>query len=242
MHRRIYFQLVVVLSLLFGMVVFAVAAPGATRIVKEQEIRLAIEDFIRAKTSNLGVELNIRKIGYKGDLTIPSGDVEYEVKAPQQWEGWGNSSLAVIIRVDNRVVKNIPVRVEVEALADVVVTTRQMEQGEVISETDVAIQKRDLASVGSKICRNPSEAVGKRLKRSVRGNAALQSDQMGKLPLVKSGQLVTILLENELIRVTATGRSKGAGAAGDIVMVQNLVSQKDVQARVLDSSTVRVEF
>ncbi|GAM09674.1 flagellar basal body P-ring biosynthesis protein FlgA [Geobacter sp. OR-1] len=210
--------------------------------VGEQEIRRVIEEFVRNKTENLNVEAKLKKIGYKGDLALPLGQVEYEVKAPQQWEGWGNVNLAVIVRVDNRVMKNIPVRVDVEAMTDMVVTTRQMEKGEIIGAGDVVIQKRDLASSGNKICRNVNDVVGKRLKSSLRGNVALKSDQLEKLPLVKSGQLVTILLENELIRVTATGRSKGPGAAGDLVMVQNLASQKDIQARVVDSSTVRVEF
>jgi flagella basal body P-ring formation protein FlgA len=138
--------------------------------------------------------------------------------------------------------KNVPVRVEVEALVDMLVTTRQIEQGEIIGDADVALLKRDLAVVGNKICRSKSEAVGKRLKTSLRGNVSLRSDQLEKVPLVKSGQVVTILIENDIIRVTATGRVKGAGAAGDPVIVQNLESQKDIQARVIDSSTVRVEF
>jgi flagella basal body P-ring formation protein FlgA len=216
------------------------AASG--QLIPEQEIRKVIEEFVRSRSTNLGVELNIRKIGYRGDLSLPSGAVEYEVKAPQQWEGWGNANLAIIVRVDGRVLKNVPVRVEVEALADMLVTTRQIEQGEIIGEADVALQKRDLAAAGNKICRSKGEAVGKRLKTSLRGNAPLRSDQLEKLPLVKSGQLVTILIENDIIRVTATGRVKGAGAAGDAVIVQNLESQKDIQARVVDSSTVRVEF
>jgi flagella basal body P-ring formation protein FlgA len=212
------------------------------QLIKEQEIRKVIEEFVKNRTESLSVELNIRKIGYRGDLSLPSGQVEYEVKAPQQWEGWGSASLAVIVRVDGRVLKNIPVRVDVEAMTDMVVTTRQMEQGEIIGSSDVAMQKRDLASAGNKICRNINDVVGKRLKSSLRGNVPLRSDQLEKLPLIKSGQVVTILLENELIRVTATGRAKGAGAAGDSVIVQNLASQKDIQARVVDSATVKVEF
>ncbi|MBT0663948.1 flagellar basal body P-ring formation protein FlgA [Geobacter pelophilus] len=212
------------------------------QLIKEQEIRRVIGEFVKSRTDSLAVEANIKKIGYKGDLTLPAGQVDYEVKAPQQWEGWGSASLAVIVRVDGRVLKNIPVRVEVEALTDMVVTTRQMEQGEIIGNSDVAVQKRDLAAAGNKICRSIADVVGKRLKSSLRGNVPLRSDQLEKLPLIKSGQVVTILLENELIRVTATGRAKGAGAAGDSVIVQNLASQKDIQARVVDSATVKVEF
>jgi flagella basal body P-ring formation protein FlgA len=211
-------------------------------LVKERAIHDEITKFVKNRDTNSDVELNVRKIVYKGDLALPAGIVEFDVMAPQQWEGWGSVNLALIVRVDGRVVKNIPVRIEVEAMTDMVVSTRPLEQGEIIGEGDVAVQKRNLALVGNRICRNKSEVVGKRLKAGLRGNIPLRSDQLERLPLIKSGQHVTILLENDLIRVTATGRSKGAGAAGDVVIVQNLISQKDIQARVVDSSTVRVEF
>jgi flagella basal body P-ring formation protein FlgA len=238
--RNLFILLMMSLSILWG------SSPSVSstelQLIREHEIQQVIEEFVRSRSAAPGIELKIKKTGYRGDLSLPAGQVEYEVKAPQQWEGWGNVNLALIVRIDGRVMKNIPIRVEVEALTEMLVTTRQIEQGEIIGEADLSLQKRDLASAGAKIVRNRGDAVGRRLKTSLRGNVPLRSDQLEKLPLVKSGQIVTILLDNELIRITATGRSKGAGSVGDIVMVQNIVSQKDIQARVVDSSTVRVEF
>jgi flagella basal body P-ring formation protein FlgA len=230
---------------LFGFFVFLGWSPVAAKelqIITEQEVRKEVEAFILSKAASPEVEVKIRHIGYRGDLSLPVGTVEYEMKAPQQWEGWGNANLAIIVRVNGRVLKNVPVRVEVEALTDIVVTTRQLNPGDIISESDIVVQKRDIAQVGNKICKNPAEVVGKRLKSPLRGNVPVRSDQLEKLPLIKSGQLVTIILDNSLVRVTATGRSKGTGAAGESIMVQNLASQKDIPARVIDSSTVRVEF
>jgi flagella basal body P-ring formation protein FlgA len=211
-------------------------------VVKESEVRQVIADYLRQRTNGLGVEVNIKSIGYRGDLALPDGNVEYEVVAPRQWEGWGSASLALIVRVDGQVRKNATVRVEVEALSEMVVTTRQLERGEVVSPADVSLKKLDLSAAGGKLCRSVDEVVGKRLKGTVKGNMPLRSDQVEKVPLVKSGQQVVILAESDLMRITTSGRAKGAGAAGELVMVQNLTSQKDIVARVVDSSTVRVEF
>jgi flagella basal body P-ring formation protein FlgA len=60
--------------------------------------------------------------------------------------------------------------------------------------------------------------------------------------LIKSGQIVTIVAENDRIRVTLTGKAKGAGAEGDMISVQNLNSLKEFPARVVDASTVMVAF
>lgn len=216
-------------------------ASAENQVVTESELKKVIDEFVRQRTASLGVEITVKKIGYSGNLSLPAGSVEYEVKAPHQWEGWGNVNLAVYVRIDGQVKKNIPVRVEIEALSEMVVTTRQLEQGEVIGAGDVALQKRDLSTAG-KFCRSMNDVMGKRLKSGVRGNMPLRTDQLEKVPLVKSGQLVTIVLENDLMRVTATGRCRGGGAAGELITVQNLVSQKDIPARVLDASTVQVDF
>lgn len=235
-------QKVFALLLVMVLLPLSIVLAKEGQIVKESEVRQVFTDFIRQRTAGLGVDLNIKSIGYRGDLDLPNGTVEYEVVAPRQWEGWGSASLALIVRVDGHVRKNVAVRVDVEALSDMVVTTRQLERGEVISATDVSLQKRDLSAAGGKLCRSLDEVVGKRLKGTAKGNMPLRSDQLEKIPLVKNGQQVLIVLENDLMRITSNGRAKGAGAAGELVMVQSLASQKDILARVVDSSTVRVEF
>ena len=106
----------------------------------------------------------------------------------------------------------------------------------------MALQKRDMATASSKVCRNLADVLGKRVRVGMRGNSAVRSDYLEKLPIVKSGQMVTIIAENSAFRVTATGRAKGNGAEGDTVQVQNINAQKDVTAVVMDAHTVRVEF
>jgi flagella basal body P-ring formation protein FlgA len=215
---------------------------AGTVLLKEKRVREAVSDFIMEKTANSGMEIRIGRIGYSGDLAVPPGKVTFELVAPQQWAGWGKVLLGLVIRVDERVVRNMSVPVEVEALAEMVVALRPLERGEVINEGDVAVQKRDLAVAPAKVCRDMSEVVGKKVRIGIRGNGPIRGDYLEKVPLVKSGQLVTIVAENGSLRVTAAGKAKGSGAEGDLVAVQNLSSKRDVQARVLDSGTVAVDF
>lgn len=219
----------------------AFAAP-ATQVVTEARVREVVADFVRQKTEGLGVETAIRRIGPVPELKIPVGEVTFEVQAPRSWEGWGRANLALVVRVNDRVEKNVPVNVEVEALAETVVALRSLERGDVIGPADVAVQKRDISSLTGKLYRSADEVVGKRAKSAVRANTPLKGDHLEKVPMVKSGQLVTIVAENQAVRLTATGRARGNGAEGDIVMVQNLGSMKEIPARVVESGTVRVDF
>ncbi|RNC67261.1 MAG: flagella basal body P-ring formation protein FlgA [Desulfuromonadales bacterium] len=226
------------------MMVVGTAAFGAPdgQVVSEARLREAVAEFVRQKTASLGVETSIKRIGSMGDLKLPAGEISFEVAAPAQWEGWGRANLAVIVRVNDRVERNIPVAVEVDALADTVVTLRSLERGDVIGAADVAVQKRDISGAAGKVFRSVDEVVGKRAKNAIRANTPLRGANLERVPLVKSGQLVTIIAENQTMRLTATGKARGNGAEGDIVMVQNLGSLKELPGRVIDAGTVQVDF
>ena len=60
--------------------------------------------------------------------------------------------------------------------------------------------------------------------------------------MIKAGQLVNIIAENERMRISVTGKAKSAGAEGDTITVQNLNSLKELPARVIDAGTVQIVF
>ncbi len=206
------------------------------------ELRGVVESWLTKKTAASGWEPRIRRFQATPVGVLPEGPLEYEVMAPDQWDGIGSASVAVVIRKDGRVIRNVPLRLEVEALADVVVATRQIDHGSVISLSDLSVQKRDLGSAAGRPVRTPADAAGRRARTTFKPGQALRSDQLEKIPLIKSGQAVTIVAENEAIRVTVSGRARGAGAEGDTIMVQNLNSQKEMPARVINATTVQVTF
>lgn len=222
------------------MAMAAVAQQGASG--SEARIQEAVSGYIQQKTAHLGLDIRIKRLSVNGNPVLPEGPLDFEVVAPQQWEGWGSANLAVVARQRDRVVLNTSVQVEVEALADMVVALRQLDYGTIISGADVAVQKRDVASTAGKYARDPNDVVGKRARTSIRANAAIRTDQVEKVPIIKSGQIVTIVAENAVMKITVTGRARNAGAEGDTIMVQNMSSLKEIPARVINATTVQVGF
>jgi flagella basal body P-ring formation protein FlgA len=218
------------------------AGAAERNVLTEAQVRRVVTDYLLQKTGHLGVEIRLKRLSFSGEVLLPAGSVSFEVVSPREWEGWGRGALALIVRVNDQVEKNIPLNAEVEALADMVVTTRPLELGTVVTRDDLALQKGDLAMAPARVCRSLDEALGKRVRVGMRGNSPVRGDYLEKPPLVKSGQLVTIIAESDTFRVTASARAKGNGAAGETVLVQNLNAQKDMPALVVDANTVRVEF
>lgn len=218
------------------------ALEPAGNLVTEGELKRVIESFLAQKGAALNAQLSVKRIGASGDLKLPAGRVSFEVIAPERWEGYGRATVALIVRVDDQVKRNLTVPVEVEALAEMVVATRTLERGEVLEASDLTLARRDLAQVQGRFLKSTDEALGLRVKGAIRANQPVRGDCLERVPLVKSGQMVTILAENEVVRITASGQAKGSGALGESILVRNVVSQKDVAGRVLDATTVKVDF
>ena len=84
--------------------------------------------------------------------------------------------------------------------------------------------------------------VGKRTTRAIKAGVILRTDMVELPPLVKRGDVVVIIAESEGLKVTALGKAKHRGHRGEKIAVENLDSRKEVFARVLDASTVKVDF
>lgn len=219
----------------------ATAHAGSTTLTAKK-VRAAVQDYILDRTRDSGMEIRIKRIAFEEDVVIPAGKIRYEFIAPRQWEGWGRTVLGLVIRVDDQLVKNMSIPVEVAALTDMVVALFPLPRGAVVEASDVSLQKRDLAEASGKVSFNLDDVLGKRVRVPIRANTPVRSDYLEKVPLVKNGQMVTIVAENGDLRVTATGMARGSGAEGELIMVQNMNSKKSVQARVIDAGTVAVNF
>ena len=229
----------IIIVSLFLLQALAIAQPSSDR---DAEIRDTLLLYLQQKTANLGCEIGIKRLSISGVPSLPAGPLDYEVIAPQQWEGWGNAGISIIVRQGNRVVRNLSARIEVEALAEMVVTVRRIDYGAIITAGDLALRKLDVASVQGRYLGRIEDVIGKKARITFKANAPLRSDQLEKVPLIKPGQLITIVAENERIRITVTGKAKSAGAEGDTITVQNLSSLKELPARVLDAGTVQIAF
>jgi flagella basal body P-ring formation protein FlgA len=209
---------------------------------RDQEVREAVTAFVTTRTAGLGWDVHLRRISISDSLNLPDGNIDYEVVAPQKWEGWGSITITVLARQKERVLRNIPVRIDVEALTDTVVTVRQLEHGTTITADDLTLQKREITQNSHLGVRSIDEVAGKKARTTLRANQPVRADQIERVPLIKSGQMVTIIAENGVFKISVTGKAHSSGAAGDIIRVQNLTSLKDIPAKVIDGSTVQVAF
>lgn len=217
-------------------------AAATGQLLTEQEVRTAVDRFLAAKLEGRKWEFAVRQLSFPQGIRLPKGIRDLELIAPASWDGWGPVSVALLVRVNGQVEKNLSLRLQVDASTEMVVAARQLLAGTVLAADDLLLQKREVAQAGGLHVRQIDAVVGKKLKSTVRSGAPVKSNQLANVPVIRSGQLVTIVAENTGFRIAVTGRAKSSGGVGDLVRVENLSSRKEFSARVVDATTVEAGF
>jgi flagella basal body P-ring formation protein FlgA len=234
---RLLFSLLLIFCLLVPAMANATQVP-----LPENEIRAAVSNFLDNKLAGSGWKTRINQLITPQGHTVSKGKREYEVIAPANWPGFGAVSIALVVRVNGVVEKNLPLRLAVDAETEMVVAKRQLLNGTLLTADVLETKMQNLALAGGQHIKSIDDAVGKKTRITVRPGYPIRSDQLVAVPVVVSGQLVTIVLERPGMKITVSGRAKSSGGIGDLIRVENLSSRREIPAKVVDSSTVEVGF
>jgi len=169
---------------------------------------------------------------------VPKGVLTEEI-IPSNPAILGSSRFSIIFRVDGRVVKNMSVRGEIVAMAEVVVAARPLKRGQTLTPDSLKKGIIDISKtpdVGMTI----TDFVGLRLKKSLRTGTPLRHSLVDVLPVVRRGERVKIIIQTGQMFLTATGLAHSDGKMDQIIRVQNVRSNKVLFCRVAAPGLVEV--
>ena len=210
--------------------------------IDKPKIEKIITDYIMQNTAQDKGMVRIKAVHVPDKVILSKGRIAYKVTAPRRRQLMGNCPLAVDFSVNEHAQKRIWATAQIEVLGPVVVTRKPLGRYKPITEDDIVIQTMDLANLPSNVLTDPDAVLGKRTKRAIGVQTPLRADIIELPPLVKRGDLVTIIVESEGLKVTARGLVKKKGRLGERIPVVNVDSKKVLYARVVDSNTVKIDF
>ena len=186
--------------------------------------------------------VQIKEIRGVEPVLLPKGSLSHQVLAPRNTAQAGSLPLTVLLKVNDEVEKRMMVTAMVEVLVKAVVTTRPLGRFKPIEDSDVEVRPVDLSGLPSDYIADPEAVLGKRTRRLLDANTVLRPDLVESQPIVKRGDRVRIIFESAGMRITAVGEVKQKGCVGERIPVANLDSNKVIQARVVDTQTVKIDF
>lgn len=119
------------------------------------------------------------------------------------------------------------------------VLARSVERNEVLKSSDVMIERRPKAEVGSDVLAR-DRAAGMQARRQLRAGQALKSADVVKPDLVQRDQGVTLIYETAGLYLTVLGKALDNGTEGDVVNVMNLQSKRTVSGIVVGRGRVAI--
>ena len=188
-------------------------------------------------------DLAIAKFSVKpASLRVPPGTVSYRLLNQTHSERLGSKMLYVAVLVDGQEIDRIKMKGVLQLYGEVVCITKQLDRNALLTMEDVTIIRRDISKLDTRMVTSKEQAIGKQLKTSLRPGSILYSHLLANPPLVKRGDLVTIVARSGQVRVSTPGEVRNKGALGELIRVKNLMSRREIFARVLGAGLVETEL
>jgi flagella basal body P-ring formation protein FlgA len=175
-------------------------------------------------------------------VVLPKGEVSYRFSSNNNNDFIGSYNEEIIFIVDNNYRKKVRVFANIVVATPVVVSTKVIKRNSTIKPGDIKLLPRDITGISDHIFIDVNLLVGKKAKTRINFEKVIRKKMIGSNNVVKRGDIVTIHLENEQLKLSVPARALERGAVGDTIRVVNTSSDKEIYAVIKSSKTVEVSF
>lgn len=163
--------------------------------------------------------------------------------APSAFMPSGNNArgaMTVGVRCEAPVAWTLYVPIRVSQSMQVLVLTRSLNRGELITAEMLSFQSRDTATLPYGYLTSLPDAVGKTLKRPLVAGSVLSPDAMEMQRIIKRGQLVTVFSRVGGLEVRAQATALSDAGQGERIRAENKSSKRVVEGVVRSADTIEV--
>ena len=159
----------------------------------------------------------------------------------------GRVQVRVIAEAPNKPSFDVQILLDVRHFDDVVLTTKTLARGQMISAADVYVDRQDVTEM-TDYCSNVDQMIGATTKRSVRALLPLRNGDIEPIGrsanaiLIKRRDRVKMIAKTGVLNVTVMGEALQEGRAGETIRLRNVDSNATVQGRVTGANEVEITF
>ena len=212
------------------------------QIIPEAKFRELLQAYICDSMGKGPADIVVSRLKINGNRRIAAGDVAFQVFQKSKGITKGYVRVTVIVSVDGEADMEVNLSAWVDVFGPVVCVARKMTKGETVGPADVYLARKNLARLPANTITDKSKAIGMTVKNSLNANTSLREYMLFRKPMLERGEMVTILAQLGGLKVTTPGKTLERGFEGDMIRVQNSMSKKRIYARIVDDSTVKVDF
>ncbi|MFH1710057.1 MAG: flagellar basal body P-ring formation chaperone FlgA [bacterium] len=153
----------------------------------------------------------------------------------------GNIIVPIQVIVDDVPKEKIFLRMKVSIFDRIVVATKRLKRGDMITSAEAAVEERDVAVLNPNIIKDINLVIGKESKTYIPSLNPIYDWMIKEKPLVRKNEKVKINAISQNILVVAVGISLEDGDLGSKIKVKNLSSGKALVGMVTGMGEVTVQ-
>jgi flagella basal body P-ring formation protein FlgA len=225
-------------TLLCGLLWLHNAAAAPTQ--SHSSIREAARAYLADLHPGDGAELEIEVGRLDRRLQLNRCDRPIEAFASPSKRNTGRVSVGV--RCDGAKPWSLYLTAQVRLFGKVAVAAREIPRGQSIRPADLRLQRMDLTKLRRGYFPDIGELLGKRAKRRLPPGRALAPNLVEMPPAVTRGSRVSIVAQVGGIEARMPGTALAHGREGERIRVENLTTERELEARVVSAGVVRVDI
>lgn len=172
-------------------------------------------------------------------LRLPVCDRDLVTELPNKATG---ARLPVRVRCEGRSPWSVLVPITVATDARVVVSTRSLVPGSLLGPEDMKLVSRRIPGFIDCCATDPLALAGQRVRRPVAADAPIPLDSVEAPPLVRRGELVTVIAGAPGFEVRSAGTALADARKGDPVRIRHSTSLRVIPARADSKGVVRADL
>jgi len=131
---------------------------------------------------------------------------------------------------------------KVKLFSTVVVANHPISRGHQLQASDLILQRKDLSLLRSSYFNDKQQAINYITKRHLNRGDVLSLKHLTRPILIKKGDTVTIIVENDGFQISMKGVALNNAAKNELIRVKNSQSKKIVQGIAVNRQTVKVNL
>jgi flagellar basal body P-ring formation protein FlgA len=208
--------------------------------ISTSDLLAAAKSFVVKALNEDSGNVSVKLSGIEKKLFLPAGHWKTNFRPPLSGKYEGTLLMTVELEADGRLVRVLPLRLVVEVMHPVVVTTRLVEKGDKFTADNVSLVKRPTTQVPQGAFHHLDDVLGRTASTLLSPGTAIRMSYLHDPPLVKRGQMVEAIVEQGNVEISVHVRAVEDGKLGDVIRVENSESHKVLRGKILNDKTILV--
>ena len=212
---------------------------------KSQSIsKKEIRQFVDQHLLKIFKGKNYKLTGFhvRGLEPYPDGKVKLQFDSSEIINDNGKLSAHINVIIDKRKEDRLNLSGSVALYENVFFAKKHLKRGELISKDGVYQEEQNIYRLTKGFIKSFEELDGKIIKSNIRKGECFKKKDLSDPPLIKKGDIVRLVVENDNLLIVTSGLSKENGFADEVIRVENMRSGRLVRGVVKARSEVEVVY